>query len=139
MRWLISDEHTLEYRLGYDGRIHYLEHGYWLKFEIKRGAAMPERPHGLRYSFTLHAPNGKRLMDFDNAHGMAPVGGRYRRREEEHDHWHRHGDDPGRPYKFTTADQLLADFEREVRRILAERGVSDEVIDDGDTTERGTG
>ena len=100
---------------------------------------MPERPHGLRYSFTLHAPNGKRLVGFDNAHGVPPTGGRYRRREKEYDHWHRHGDDPGRPYMFTTADQLLADFEREVRSILAERGVSDEVIDDGEITERGTG
>ncbi len=77
-------------------------------------------------------------MGFDNPHRLTPAGGRYRRRAEEHDHWHRHGNDPGRAYAFTTADQLLADFEREVRRILAERGVSDEVIDDGTTTERET-
>jgi hypothetical protein len=36
--------------------------------------------------------------------------------------------DIGRPYRFTDADQLLADFFTEVRRVLAERGVSEAVI-----------
>jgi|SRR6185312_13430946 len=65
------DEHTLEFLLAFDGRIHHLEQGYWLKFEIKRIEPTPERPHGLRYSFTLHNADGKRLMGFDNAHGVA--------------------------------------------------------------------
>jgi hypothetical protein len=135
VRQPISDEHTLEYLLAFDGRVHHLEHGYWLKFEINRGSPTPERPHGLRYSFTLHAPNGTRLMGFDNAHGLTHIGARYRRRDPEHDHWHRHANDPGRAYAFSTADQLLVDFEREVRKILAERGLSDEVIDESGTTE----
>ena len=49
-------EHGLEFLLAFDGRIHHLEGGYWLKFEIKRVEATKERPHGLSYSFTLHAP-----------------------------------------------------------------------------------
>jgi hypothetical protein len=121
--------------MAFDGRVHYLEQGYWLKFEIKRASPTPERPHGLRYSFTLHAPSGRRLMGFDNAHGVTRAGARYRRRDAEHDHWHRHGDDPGRPYAFTTADQLLADFEREVSKVLAERGLSHVVIDESGPTE----
>ena len=32
----------------------------------------------------------------------------------ERDHWHRTGDDPGRPYAFATSDRLLADFFAEV-------------------------
>ena len=44
------------------------------------------------------------------------------------DHWHRTHIDEGRPYDFTDADTLLRDFFREVRRVLAERGVSDAVI-----------
>jgi hypothetical protein len=66
----MPDEHVLEYLLAFDGRVHYFERGYWLKFEIKRVAVSAERPHGLRYSFTLHNPAGKRLLDFDNAHGV---------------------------------------------------------------------
>jgi hypothetical protein len=60
MEEFISDDHALEYLLAFDGRVHYFERGFWLKFEIKRVAATPERPHGLRYSFTLHNPRGKR-------------------------------------------------------------------------------
>jgi hypothetical protein len=53
--------------LAFDGRIHHLERGYWLKFEVKRTKPVPERQHGLRYSLTLHGPDGNRLMGFDNA------------------------------------------------------------------------
>ena len=108
--------------------MHHLDEGYWFKFEIARVNSTPERPHGLRYAFTLHDSDGNRLVGFDNAHGIAPLGSRFRRVGAEHDHWHRTGDDPGRPYAFTTADQLLADFFAEVRRVLDERGVSDAVV-----------
>lgn len=122
-------EYTLEFLLAFDGRIHHLEKGYWIKFEIKRVKATKNRPHGLSYSFTLHGPNGKRLVGFDNAHGVASAGSRFKQSPEAHDHWHRTGDDPGRPYAFKDADTLLQDFFRELRRILADRGVSDAVID----------
>jgi hypothetical protein len=128
----------LEFLLAFDGRIHHLERGYWLKFEVKRTAATPERPHGLRYSFTLHDPNGNRLIGFDNAHGVPPQGSRFRKPEVEYDHWHRTGNDEGRPYQFTTADKLLADFEAEVVRVLAENGIGTAVIGESDTTERDT-
>ena len=49
-------EYQLEFLLAFDGRIHHLEEGYWVKFEIKRVTATDERLHGLSYSFTLHAP-----------------------------------------------------------------------------------
>lgn len=133
----ISDEHTLEFLLAFDGRIHHLEQGYWLKFEIKRTTPTSERPHGLRYSFTLHDPDGNRLLGFDNAHGVPPRGRRYRKPRVEHDHWHRTGDDEGRPYPFTTADQLLADFEAAVERVLAERGIAKTVVGEDDITTRG--
>ncbi len=133
-----SDEHTIESLLAVDGRIHHLAQGYWLKFEIKRIAATPERPHGLRYAFTLHDPAGKRLVGFDNAHAVPPHGSRFAARPVAHDHWHRTEDDEGRPYPFTTADTLLADFFTEVRRVLADRGLSDGVIGEGTTTGRST-
>jgi hypothetical protein len=75
-------EYGLEFLLAFDGRIHHLEDGYWIKFEIKRAEATKKRPHGLSYAFTLHAPDGTRLVGFDNAHGVPARGSRsrYRRR-----------------------------------------------------------
>src|SRR5215212_358584 len=107
---MASDEHTLDFLLAFNGLIHVLEQGYRLKFEITRGKTSPERPHGLRYSFTLHDPEGARLVGFDNAHGVASAGSRFARRPVAHDHWHRTRSEAGRPYNFTTADALLADF-----------------------------
>jgi hypothetical protein len=57
-------DYGLEFLLAFDGRIHHLEDGHWIKFEIKRVEATKERPHGLRYAFTLHAADGKRLVRF---------------------------------------------------------------------------
>ena len=132
----ISDEHTLEYLLAFHGRMHHLERGYWLKFEIMRVPPTPERPHGLGYSFTLHNPEGARLIGFDNAHSVAAKGARFQKRCPERDHWHRTEDDPGRPYAFTTADQLLADFFDEARRVLSGRGIGETVIRTSETTKR---
>ena len=132
----ITDDHTLEFLLAFDGRIHHLEQGYWLKFEIMRVPPTPERPHGLGYSFTLHEPDGARLIGFDNAHSVPVKGSQFKERKRERDHWHRTGDDVGRPYEFTTADQLLADFFAEARRVLAARGIGDAVIRESETTKR---
>lgn len=121
--------YTLEFLLAFDGRLHWYDQGYFVKFEIKRVEATELRPHGLRYSFTLHAPEGERLMGFDNAHTVASAG-RYAKRQAEADHWHRTGDDAGRPYAFTDAATLIDDFFAEVERILTERGVSIDVVKD---------
>lgn len=121
-------EHTLEFLLAFNGRVHWLASGHWIKFEIRRIKATPERPHGLRYSFTLHDPEGNRLVGFDNAHGVPERGSRFRGRSEGVDHWHRTQDDEGRPYAFKNADTLLEDFFREVRRVLTEHGLSDAVV-----------
>lgn len=121
-------DHTLEFLLAFDGRIHHLEEGYWIKFEIKKVEATQTRPHGLSYSFTLHAPDGARLVGFDNAHNVPALGSRFRKRSPANDHWHRTGNDPGRPYAFKDADLLLQDFFHEVRRVLNERGISETVV-----------
>jgi hypothetical protein len=121
-------DHALEFLLAFDGRIHHLEEGYWLKFEIKRVTTAEARPHGLSYSFTLHAPDGTRLVGFDNAHAAPAAGSPFKRAASASDHWHRTKNDPGRPYEFVDADRLLADFFREVRRVLEDRGISENVV-----------
>jgi hypothetical protein len=73
-------DHGLEFLLAFDGRVHVFEEGYWVKFEIKRVKSTKERPHGLSYSFTLHGPDGKRLLGFDNAHGVGTKGSRLKKR-----------------------------------------------------------
>lgn len=121
-------EYALEFLLAFDGRIHHLEEGYWIKFEIKRVKPSRERPHGLSYSFTLHAPSGRRLIGFDNAHGVAATGSRYKTRPRTRDHWHRTENDAGRPYLFVDVETLLDDFFSEVERVLQERGLGTRVI-----------
>jgi hypothetical protein len=114
--------------LAFDGRVHWLEQGYSLKFAIRRVEPMQHRPHGLRYSFTLHDPDGKRLIGFDNVHTVPATGARFKKRSPAADHWHRTETDEGRPYAFISADRLLEDFFREVKRVLDERGLSDTVV-----------
>jgi hypothetical protein len=123
-------DYGLEFLLAFNGRIHYLEKGYWLKFDIARVEATLERRHGLSYSFTLHAPDGTRLLGFDNAHDVPTQGSRFKRRRKAADHWHHTEKDPGRPYEFKDAETLIGDFFDEVERILRERGVGLQVLGD---------
>ena len=69
-----SGEHTLEFLLGFNGHIHRYAGGYWLKFEITKAEASDGKPHGLDYSFTLHGPDNRRLIGFDNAHRVPAKG-----------------------------------------------------------------
>ena len=90
-------EHTLEFLLAFNGRVHRYTGGYWLKFEIARVTPSEARPHGLDYSFTLHGPDNRRLIGFDNAHTVPAKGPRFKTRPKAMDHWHRTETDKGRP------------------------------------------
>ena len=68
----------LEYLLGLDGHIEVQNNaGYWVKMEVASVPVTADRPHGIRYSLTLHAPDNTRLIGFDNAHSVKPVGSRF--------------------------------------------------------------
>jgi hypothetical protein len=54
----------------------------------------------------------------------------------EYDHWHRTGDDEGRPYQFVSPEILLMDFETQVERILAELNIGTAVVGESDISER---
>ena len=127
-------DHGLELLLAYDGRVEYLPAGYSLKFVIRAEAPTAERPHGLRYSFTLHDPSNRRVLGFDNAHRVKPLG-RNKCRPPTHDHWHRDASDRGRPYAFTDAATLLSDFYNEAERLLRGRGIVLEVIGESSNEE----
>lgn len=96
------------------------EGGHWVKFEVKNVEVAPERPHGLRYSLTLHDGDGNRLVGFDNAHGIASGKGPGAGKPTAHDHRHRLR--TIRPYEYQSAADLLADFWKEVEAVLGERG-----------------
>jgi len=122
-------EHTLEFLLAFNGRVHRYAGGYWLKFEITKVKQSDERPHGLDYSFTLHGPDNRRLIGFDNAHGVPAKGSRFRKRPKAMDHWHRTETDEGRPYDFKDAETLIDDFFDEVERVLKEHGIAFETVE----------
>ncbi len=126
-----GSEHTLEFLLAFDGRVHWYAEGYFVKFEVKRVRPTVQRPHGVRYSLTLHGPDGKRLIGFDNAHGVPAAGSRFNRRPVAADHWHRSADDPGRPYPFKDAAGLIEDFLNDVRRVLESLGIQVEIVEEG--------
>jgi hypothetical protein len=89
--------------LDYHGRRYWLTNGWSVRFQVKPVEVTEGRPHGLKYSFTLHDLDGARLLGFDNAHGLPRV--------QAYDHRHRFertGDLV--PYKFQDADTLLVDF-----------------------------
>ena len=94
---------------------------HWVKFIVRRVPPVPERPHGLRYSLTLHDDAGARLVGFDNAHVVQPASGPGGGRRSRRDHKHRFRS--VRPYDYKDAATLLADFWTEVDAVLKERGV----------------
>ena len=94
--------------------------GYWIKVEAWEVLASSEIPHGVRYSLTLHAPSGKRILGYDNAHAIKPKRKNFAGRRLPFDHVHRHVGDLGVPYEFKNAYELLSDFFKEVDSILME-------------------
>jgi len=115
-------DHGLETLLDLDGVVIDQNNGYWVKFDVSKTEVTKERPHGLRYSLTLHDKYGKRLMGFDNAHAVKlPKKHKYLGRIIEFDHLHRTNVDKGIPYEFQDAYQLIKDFFMRVDEILKDR------------------
>jgi len=120
-----SDEHDLgtETFLDLDGQILVIDSKgeYCVRYSVQRVERSPERPHGLNYSLTLHGPDGRRLIGFDNAHAVRQSRGPGGKRGRSADHKHRM--DEIRPYRFQDAPTLLTDFWAEVDAYLKEKGV----------------
>ena len=103
--------------LDYDHRRYWLVNGWSVRFRIAEVGVSVERPHGIKYSFTLHDVDGTRLLGYDNTHGVP--------RTQEYDHRHRFR--RARElvaYEFRSADELLVDFFAAVERACAEEGAA---------------
>lgn len=108
---------TLDTLLDLDGQVLAIDPaGYWVRFVVNRVPATDVKPHGLDYTLTLHAPDGERLVGFDNAHAVKGT-----RRAAPHDHRHRLK--TVKPYEYKDAAALVADFWREVELVMKAEGV----------------
>ena len=116
-------DHSLDTLLEFDGQVFVIDPKgeHWVKFEVRRVEATPDRPHGLKYSLTLHDAKGERLVGFDNAHPVGTGSGPGAKQTEAFDHKHRLR--TIKPYDYADAASLLEDFWKEVDAVLAERGV----------------
>lgn len=110
------DDHTLDTLLWLHGEIFPMDNGYWTKFEVYRVAPNEHIPHRIRYSLTLHDKYNRRVLGYDNAHGIKPKRNRYRARKVTWDH--KHQDEKVMPYEYKNAAQLVEDFWNDVNRIL---------------------
>lgn len=101
--------------LDYDRRRYWLVNGWSIRFRIAEVAVTTERPHGIKYAFTLHDVDRTRLLGFDNAHGLPRV--------QAYDHQHRFRRTAELvPYNHQGADELICDFFAAVEMACRQEG-----------------
>ena len=110
----MAEDYELEVLLSLDGLEFQFARGHRVKIAAQPVEATKARPHGVKYSLTLHDPAGCRIYGLDNAHST--------RHRAEFDHRHVYGRRRVLPYVYRGPVELLEDFYREVERILSERG-----------------
>ena len=93
----------------------------WVKFDVQSVQVSAHRPHGIKYSLTLHDESGERVLGFDNAHPVKEGSGPGAQTRVEYDH--KHKGQRVRFYAYTDAAALLNDFWQEVELILQERSL----------------
>lgn len=109
-------DHGIENLLDLDGEVIEADSKllYYAHFDVKRVEPSDGRPHGIKYSLTLHDKHNERLLGFDNAHAIKEEtqGGFIRHRMvAKYDHKHKFKDIAVvTPYDYTTAEQLMIDF-----------------------------
>jgi hypothetical protein len=110
----------LENLLNLDGFESHYPNGYWYKIEVRLVTADKHKPHGIRYTLTLHDNYGKRIFGIDNKHAPFMKRKGYHGKIIEYDHIHKNENDKGTPYAFVSAEKLLIDFWQRVDEILSD-------------------
>jgi len=109
-------DEALRRLLDYDRRRYWLTNGWSIRFKVTETAVTIERPHGIKYSFTLHDLDQTRLLGFDNAHGVPRV--------QAYDHRHRFRRTAELvPYDYRGADDLICDFFAATEMVGRQEGV----------------
>jgi hypothetical protein len=111
-----KDDIGLSILLEMDGEVFPMDNGYWTKFSIKKVGPDAHIPHGIKYSLTLHDRNNKRIVGYDNAHGVKPRKRKYAGKRLVWDH--KHNKEKIRAYEFESPGQLMEDFWKDVNGIL---------------------
>lgn len=111
MLGLTSIDFTLDALLQMDGLVYYYPSGFWLKIEAKSMRISNNYPYAVKYSLTLHDPNGNRVLGYDNAHKMPG-----KCIDSAYDHKHKGVRIIS--YKYNSADKLLEDFYNDIELIL---------------------
>ncbi len=73
-------------------------------------------PHGIKYSLTLHDCSNKRVLGYDNAHGIKPGNKKYGGKRLVWDH--KHNKEKIQVYEFEGPGQLMEDFWKDVNLII---------------------
>lgn len=110
----IHDQSGLETLLLLDGEIFPMSNGFWTKFDVKEVSPTKNIPHGIKYSLTLHDRFNKRIIGYDNAHGIKPKKKKFGAKRITWDH--KHNKNIIHPYEFENAGQLLEDFWNDVNK-----------------------
>ncbi len=123
-----TDDEAIRRLLDYHGRRYRLSNGWFLRFQVKEAPVTEGRPHGIKYAFTLHDADMKRLLGIDNAHGIP--------QRVIFDHRHRfRRTETLVPYDYKDADTLIVDFFAAVERALRSEGAEFSFDDDEIETE----
>lgn len=107
----------LETLLLLDGEVFPMDNGFWVKFKVHPTPKNKHIPHGIKYSLTLHDKYNRRIVGYDNAHGIKPP--KKKKFSENRQVWyHKHHKSTMHPYEFENAYQLLEDFWNDVNNII---------------------
>ena len=105
--------------LDLDGQSFWCDSRYWVKFKVNKVDKDQNRPHGIKYSLTLHDRNNTRIFGLDNAHAIKKRGRRPRKYSGRIITWdHVHKQENIERYLFSSASQLLDDFWKGVNEII---------------------
>ncbi len=96
---------------------------YFARFVASRAEITEGRPHGIKYSLTLHDRHNQRLLGFDNAHAIEDKRrGNFSHHRKvitwDHEHKFKEGD-LVIPYEYDSAEKLLCDFWAAVDEAIA--------------------
>ena len=114
----MSRDVGLDTLLSMDGYKYVYPNKYWWKIKAYSVEKSEERPHGIRYTFTLHDDKGARIFGMDNKHIPKNRRHGYHGRIVEYDHVHEDENDKGTAYAFVDAATLMTDFLNRVKEII---------------------
>jgi Family of unknown function (DUF6516) len=115
-----KEDFELQTLLNLDGQS-FWRGKYWFKFQAKRVEISEYRPHGIKYSITLHDRNNTRILGFDNAHQIKKRGRRPKKYTGRIVTWdHVHSCQKVEYYTFISTSQLLQDFWDAVNEIVGD-------------------